>query len=344
MMFRTHNGSKISGMTTLAALVPSQEHVHPGHPEAPSRLAEVRIAQRGVTWLDAPPAQPDEIARVHTPAMIESVRQACREPGIIDYAPTYVTSTSYRDALKAAGAALALTRAVTDGAAHNAFAIARPPGHHAEPGRAMGFGLFNNVAVAAQDALTRGLERVLIVDFDAHHGNGTQAYAWNNPAVAYFSCHQEYIYPGSGAIEDAPHARQRIVNAPLPQHSGDQAFAALTRDLITPLARHFRPQLMLVSAGFDAHWRDPLTTLGVTTAGFYAISRRLVELAGELCRGKIVFVLEGGYDPRSLSRGVDAVFAALTGSGSGMDTESLSPYREPDVSARLNAVRAYHNL
>lgn len=343
-MFRAHNGSKIFSMTTLAALVPSEEHVYPGHPEAPSRLAGLRTAQRGVDWLDAPPAQPGEIGRVHTTAMIESVRQACREPGMIDYAPTYVTPTSYRDALKAAGAALALTRAVTDGAAHNAFAIARPPGHHAEPERAMGFCLFNNVAVAAQDALTRGVERVLIVDFDAHHGNGTQSYAWNNPGVAYFSSHQEFIYPGSGTIEDAPHARQRIVNAPLPQHSGDQAFAALSRDILTSMARHFRPQLILVSVGFDAHWRDPLTSLGVTTAGFYAISRRLMELAGELCRGKIVFVLEGGYDPRSLSRGVDAVFAALTGLGGGMDTESLSPYREPDISARIEAVRAYHNF
>lgn len=331
-------------MTTLAAFVPASQHAHPGHPEDPTRLDKVRTQARGVTWVDPPSATPDEAARVHAPRMIEHVRLACREPSIIDYAPTYVTQTSYRDALQSAGAALALTRAVTSGAAHNAFAIARPPGHHAEPDRAMGFCLFNNVAIAAQDALQSGLKRALIVDFDAHHGNGTQAYAWNNPSVAYFSCHQEYIYPGSGAIEDAPHARQRIVNVPLPQHSGDLAFAALTREIITPMARHWRPQLILVSAGFDAHWRDPLTSLGVTTAGFYAISRRLVELAGELCRGKIVFVLEGGYDPRSLAHGVDAVFAALTGDTSGVDTESLSPNREPDVSARLAAVRAWHNF
>ncbi len=331
-------------MTTLAAFLPASEHAHRGHPEAPSRLAEVYTRARGVDWIDPPPATPDEVGRVHTRDMIEHVRLACREPGIIDYAPTYVTQTSYRDALHAAGAALSVTRAVTGGAAHNAFAIVRPPGHHAEPDRAMGFCLFNNVAIAAQDALQSGLERVLIVDFDAHHGNGTQAYAWDNPRAAFFSCHQEYIYPGSGAIEDAPHARQRIVNVPLPEHSGDYAFAALTRAIITPMARHWRPQLMLVSAGFDAHWRDPLTSLGVTSAGFYAMARRLVELAGELCRGKIVFVLEGGYDSRSLARGVDAVLAALTGEAGGVDTETLSPYREPDISARLEAVRAYHNL
>ncbi len=331
-------------MTTLAALVHSETHAYPGHPEAPTRLDGIRTDQPGVTWLDAPPAQPDEVARVHTAAMIERVRQACHRPGVIDYAPTYVTPTSYHNALQAAGAALALTRAVAAGTAQNAFAIARPPGHHAEPNRAMGFCLFNNAAIAAQDALTRGLERVLIVDFDAHHGNGTQAYAWNNPQVAYFSCHQEYIYPGSGHIEDAPHARGRIVNLPLPEYSGDQAFAALAQRILTPLARRFRPQLILVSAGFDAHWRDPLTSLGVTTDGFYAISRQLVELAGELCRGKTVFVLEGGYDPHSVARSVDAVFAALTGGNNTTEPESPSPYPEPDISARLAAVHAYHNF
>jgi len=332
-------------MTTVAAFVPSTEHTFTGHPEAPTRLIEVRTQRNGVTWLDAPPASPEEIARVHDAEMVSNIKLVCeREPGVIDYAPTYVTRTSYQDALTAAGATLAVTRAVSSGQAHNGFAIVRPPGHHAEPDRAMGFCIFNNVAVAAQDTITQGLKRVLIVDYDAHHGNGTQAYAWRNQNVSYFSSHQEFIYPGSGHIEDAPHARKRIVNVPLYEHCGDIAFATMTRDVITPLVRDFKPQLILVSAGFDAHWKDPLTGLGVTTAGFYAISRRLVELAGEVCRGKIVFVLEGGYDPRNVARGVDVVFSALTGSMNGVDTETLSPYREPDISARIETVRKFHEL
>ena len=193
--------------------------------------------------------------------------------GIIDYAPTYVTSTSYDDSLLAAGATLDLTRKVMDGDAANGFAIVRPPGHHAEPKRSMGFCIFNNIAVAAQDALERGAERVLIVDYDAHHGNGTQAYAWKNEQVAYLSTHQENIYPGSGAIQEATHARGRIVNVPLPSRSGDATFALITDRLIVPFVQKFQPSLILVSAGFDSHWDDPLTSLGLTTAGFHAISK-----------------------------------------------------------------------
>jgi acetoin utilization deacetylase AcuC-like enzyme len=305
----------------------------------------VNHALPGVDWLEAPPATPEEVARAHDRELVQGIELVCKtESGYIDYAPTFVTTSSYADALNAAGAALACTRAVWRGEAANAFSIARPPGHHAEPGRAMGFCIFNNVYIAAQDALTNGAERVLVVDYDAHHGNGTQACAWGDERAAYFSMHQEGIYPGSGFIEDTPHARGRIVNLPLPAYAGDEAFALAMQGVIAPMAENFRPSLILVSAGFDAHWKDPLTTLGVSTPGFYAISRRLVELAGELCEGKIVFALEGGYDPLNVAGGVEAVFAALNGSPGAPDPYGASPHREPGIEERVEAVRRFHGL
>ncbi len=332
-------------MTTIATFVLSADHVFPGHPEEPGRLSQVKTDRSGVDWVKAKPALPEEIARVHTKELVQSIQLVCeREPGIIDYAPTFVTPTSYEDSLIAAGGTLELTRKVMEGEASNGFAIVRPPGHHAEPQRSMGFCIFNNIAIAAQDALEHGTKRVLIVDFDAHHGNGTQAYAWGNEQVAYLSTHQEHIYPGSGTIEDAPHARKRIVNAPLPERSGDIAFAHITTQLIAPFVQKFQPSLILVSAGFDAHWSDPLTSLGLTTGGFYALSRKLVELAGEWCKGRIVFVLEGGYNPGNVARGVDAVFAALTGSATGVDSAGLSPYREPQIETRVESIRKFHEF
>jgi acetoin utilization deacetylase AcuC-like enzyme len=331
-------------VTTLAALVPSPDHVYPGHPEEPGRLSLLRTNPAGVDWITSQPALPEEIARVHAKELVEGIRQVCEhEPGIIDYAPTYVTSTSYDDSLLAAGATLDVTRRVMDGEAANGFAIVRPPGHHAEPQRSMGFCIFNNIAVAAQDALERGAERVLIVDYDAHHGNGTQAYAWKNERAAYLSTHQENIYPGSGTIQEASHARGRIVNIPLPSRSGDQAFSLITSHLITPFVQKFQPSLILVSAGFDSHWDDPLTSLGLTTTGFYLLSKALVELAGEWCKSRIVFVLEGGYNPVNIAHGSDAVFAALTNSEPG-DDPRRSPHREPEFESRVEDVRKFHDF
>jgi acetoin utilization deacetylase AcuC-like enzyme len=331
-------------VTTLATFVLSPDHVFPGHPEEPSRLSQVKTDHVGVEWIKAKPALPEEITRVHTKELVESIQLVCeREPGIIDYAPTYVTPSSYEDSLLAAGGTLELTRKVLDGAASNGFAIVRPPGHHAEPQRSMGFCIFNNIAIAAQDAIEHGAQRVLIVDYDAHHGNGTQAYALKNERVAYLSTHQENIYPGSGSIQDAPDARGRIVNVPLPSRSGDLGFSHITTQVITPFVQNFQPSLILVSAGFDAHWDDPLTSLGLSASGFHAISKALVKLAEEWCKGRIVFVLEGGYNPVNVAHGVQAIFAALTNSVL-EDDHRPSPYREPNVESRVEAVRKFHNL
>jgi acetoin utilization deacetylase AcuC-like enzyme len=303
---------------------------------------ETRLNQFKIEKLDTTPATRDEIARVHATRMIEAVDLACASGGgIIDYAPTFVNPSSFDDALLASGGTLGCARAVWAGAAPNAFAIVRPPGHHAEPNRAMGFCIFNNIAVAARDLLERGAERVLVVDYDAHHGNGTQAAFLNDERLAYLSTHQWGIYPGTGRMDDAPHAKGRIVNVPLPAYAGDACFEQISNQVIAPMVKSFRPDMLLVSAGFDAHWDDPITTLGVSSAGFYSISKKLTDLAQEFCAGKIVFVLEGGYSPRNVANGASAVFAALTGVPFA-EVNDASPHEEPDLSKMLDSIRAWH--
>jgi acetoin utilization deacetylase AcuC-like enzyme len=332
-------------MPTLYTFAPAPEHRFPDHPERPERLTALDLkAIPGIEELPAQAATLDEIGRVHTPGMLAGLEQACvLGPGIIDYAPTYVTLTSFNDALLAAGATLAATRAVLTGAAQNAFAIVRPPGHHAEPERAMGFCLFNNIAIAAQDALAHGLERVAVIDFDVHHGNGTQAAAWQDERFGFLSTQQEGIYPGTGAIEDAPHARGRIVNVPLPANAGVNGFALVAEKIYRPFIRRFKPQTIFVSAGFDAHWSDPLAGLAMTSHGYHALAQALVELAEEFCNGKLVFVLEGGYDPQNVANGINAVFAALTGNPP-PQVNDLAPRPEPDVSKRVETVLKWHDF
>ena len=332
-------------MNTIYTFVSSPEHYFPDHPERPERLN--RLDLESVPDIETVPflaAKVDDVKRVHTTEMIEQLEAACAEgPGLVDFAPTFVTIKSFESALLAVGATLAVTRAVAKGAAKNAFAVVRPPGHHAEPERPMGFCLFNNIAIATQDVLASGIERVLVVDYDAHHGNGTEKAFWNEPRAAYFSTHQENIYPGSGFLKDAPHAKGRIADFPLPAYSGDKDFSLIFELALAPLVNSFSPGLILVSAGFDAHWSDPLTSLGLSTAGYYSISKKLVELANEVCDGKIVFVLEGGYDPQNVAHGVGAVFAALT-ENQPEKVQDLSPHPEPDIASRVDEFRKWHGF
>jgi len=336
-------------MATACVIVPSPEHTYPGHPEEPHRFSLLAGLKNkpyaaSLDWLDVAPASMEEIASVHDMGMVEAVEAACQQgPGIIDYAPTYVTQTSYRDACLAAGGTLDCTRRVLDGEAMNAFAIVRPPGHHAEPDQPMGFCLFNNIAIAAHLALGSGMERVLIVDFDAHHGNGTQAAFWKEERCAYFSTHQEFIYPGSGRIEEASHAKGRIVNLPLPARSGDRAFESVARQVLTPLVERFEPEMIFVSAGFDSHWDDPLTTLGLSSAGYFSLATQLLGLAATHCDGRIVFVLEGGYNPEAVATGVDACLSSLTDSDF-IPVNDPSPYSEPDIQLRLDLLRKWHGF
>ena len=333
-------------MTTAYCFVPSASHIYPDHPEHPSRLdiLEPRLESFHAQKIEATLATRDEVALVHHPKLITGLEQACRQgPGMIDSAPTFVTQTSFTDALLASGGTLSCVRALLSGSARNAFAIVRPPGHHAEPNRSMGFCLFNNVAIAARDALTRGIKRVAIVDYDAHHGNGTQTAFLDDERVAYLSTHQWGIYPGTGWYEDAPHAKKRIVNVPLPAGSGDKTYERIADEIFVLLIESFTPELILVSAGFDAHWNDPITSLGLSTAGYFMLSKKLVDLAEEHCGGKIVFVLEGGYDPTNVANSAAAVFAALMNKDF-IDPGDASPRKEPDVSEMIERVWKWHGF
>jgi acetoin utilization deacetylase AcuC-like enzyme len=339
-------------MSTVYTYVPSPQHIIPDHPERPGRFDVLtpRLNLFSAQKLDVKPALVEEIARVHHRRLIASLEEVCKQgPAVIDPAPTFVTSTSFDDALFASGGTLACARAVLTGAARNAFALVRPPGHHAEPNRAMGFCIFNNVAIAARDALSGAgsrppLKRIAVVDYDAHHGNGTQAVFLDDERVAYLSTHQWGIYPGTGWFEEAPHARRRIVNVPLSDGSGDGTYRRIADEILTPFIKYFKPEFIFVSAGFDAHWSDPITSLGLSTAGFYMLSKKLVDLAEEHCNGRIVFVLEGGYDAANVANGAAAVFSALTGSGMDKNVNDTSPYPEPDVSQRIDEVRKWHEF
>ncbi len=333
-------------MSTIYTWIDSPTHLYSGHPEHPSRLQQlkVRLPVFGIREIPVQKATPEEVTRVHSPSLLRVLEEACRAaPQIIDYAPTYVTPSSLEDAFNAAGGVLSALRAILQRQATNGFAIIRPPGHHAEPQRAMGFCLLNNVAIAAHEALAQGIERVLIVDIDAHHGNGTQAAFRNEPRVAYFSTHQWGIYPGTGWIEDAPYARQRIVNVPLPAYSGDTTYLRVFEECLEAQTHFFQPQLLLISIGFDAHWRDPLTELGLTLQGYYQLAQRLVELAERQCGGRILFVLEGGYNPQTIAEGGIAILAALTHHRWTPPPET-PPAAEPEIAELLQRIRRWHGF
>jgi len=350
MVLNNHDGSPLrynSKMTTAYTFVPSPNHVYPDHPERPARLEilEPRLRSFDAELIETKPATHQEIETVHAPQLVAGLEKACRDqaPGIIDYAPTYITNTSFEDALLAAGGVITCTRAVLNGEANNAFALVRPPGHHAEPERAMGFCLFNNVAIGARYALANGLERVAVIDYDAHHGNGTQAAFLNDERVAFLSAHQWGIYPGTGWIEDAPHARKRIVNVPLPAYAGDKVYEQVADRIFAPFVQSFKPQMIFISVGFDAHWNDPITTLGLSTAGYLTLARKVSALAEEYCSGKIVFVLEGGYDPLNVANGAEAVFIAATGKGS-LEAADSNPREEPNCESRIDEICRWHGF
>ena len=336
-------------MKTVYTFVASPNHVYPDHPERPARLdvLEPKLKSFEAELLETKPARREEAAYVHDPRLVSALDKICQEqaPGIIDYAPTYVTRSSFEDALLAAGGVITCTHAVLNGNARNAFAIVRPPGHHAEPDRAMGFCIFNNVAIAARSALANGLDRVAIIDYDAHHGNGTQAAFLNEERVAFLSAHQYQpgFYPGTGWLEDAPHARKRIVNVPLPARAGDQAYEQVADRIFRPFVDSFKPQIIFISVGFDAHWSDPITMLGLSTAGYLMLAKQVMALAEEYCEGKIVFVLEGGYDPVNVANGAEAVFVAATGMGEA-ETSDPNPHREPDCESRIEEIRRWHRF
>ncbi len=287
-----------------------------GHPESPARLSAIlealeRIPSEGLERREAPEISREALARVHSLAHIERVLGAIPSRGHAALDPdTIISPRSGEAALRAAGAVVAAVDAVMAGEAQNGFCAVRPPGHHAEPERAMGFCLFNNVAVGARHLFAaHGLERLAIIDFDVHHGNGTQAAFWSEPRVFYGSTHQSPLYPGSGAREER--GVGNIVNCPLAPGSGGLEFRAAMENDILPALDAFAPDFVLVSAGFDAHRDDPLASLAFTERDYAWITDELVRASARHCQDRLVSVLEGGYNLRALAASCTAHLEAL---------------------------------
>jgi acetoin utilization deacetylase AcuC-like enzyme len=331
------------------------EHDLRGHPENQQRLRTVLkvLADRGMldrlVPIPAVPITPERLERVHTASYIAQVQRVAGQGGGHLDADTYVRPASYDAGLMAAGGLVGATRAVLDGEVHNAFALVRPPGHHALRARGMGFCLFNNVAVAARYALAeRGLDRVLIMDFDVHHGNGTQDEFDSDPAVMYISTHQSPYYPGTGDWREVGRGAGEgtIVNVPLGGSVGDSGFARIFAEIVGPVAWRFQPQLILVSAGYDAHWDDPLAYMQLSVGGYSAVARALKELAEELCDGRLVFTLEGGYHLEALAYSVLNTYGVLLGDEGWQLVDPLgpSPFGERCVDQEIARVKRVHKL
>ncbi|PWL19136.1 acetoin utilization protein [Falsochrobactrum shanghaiense] len=301
------------------------EHLAPpGHPERPDRIRALMSELEGPDFyrldrVEAPRADEAAILLAHPQEHLRAVLAALPEPVEEEDAPqpivrldgdTYLSPKSWDAALTAIGAATAAVDDVFTGAANNGFVAARPPGHHAERSTAMGFCLFNNIAIAARHAQrVHGAERVAIVDWDVHHGNGTQDIFQSDPGVLFCSTHQYPLFPGTGAKDET--GIGNIVNAPLSAHTGSREFREAFNSRILPALDNFRPDLILISAGFDAHYRDPLAQINLDVADFDWATGRLMERAEKFCDHRLVSVLEGGYDLEGLSQSASAHITRL---------------------------------
>ena len=329
------------------------EHDQPSHPENARRLRRILqvLEDEGMlarlVLLEPRPATPQELERVHAPALIERVRSVAQSGGGNLDPDTYVSPRSFEAALMAAGGLVRGVEAVLAGEIANGFALVRPPGHHATATRSMGFCLFNNVAVAARAALAdERVERVFIADFDVHHGNGTQDTFAADPDVFYFSSHQYPYYPGSGNWSETGHGpgAGTLLNVPLPAGVGDAGYAQVFAELVWPLAERFRPDLILVSAGYDAHWSDPLAMMSLSLTGYAWMGRELVYMAEQLCGGRILFTLEGGYQLDVLAYGVLDTFYALLGEETVADPLGRAPGPETPVETLIARLKQVHGL
>lgn len=320
----------------------------PGHPERPDRLRAIledfdAHPVAGVEKKTSRMATDEEILAVHDPGYLSSLRALAGRQ--VDLDPdTIMSPASFDAAVRAAGAAVGAVEAVWRGEAKNAFAWVRPPGHHAEQAQAMGFCLLNNVAIAAASAHRLGAERVLVLDWDVHHGNGTQQMFAARKDVLYMSSHQYPFYPGTGAPDEVGTGQGAgfTVNCALPAGQDDADFAAVFHDLFLPIAHAYRPNFVLVSAGFDPHERDPLGGMLVTERGFAAMCAQLTALAEDSCGGKLVLVLEGGYDLTALAGSARACLEVMTGRRE--DFPAGARRSVPAVRASREALARYWSL
>ena len=291
-----------------------------GHPESPQRLHAVLDALKTAEfaeaqWCDAPLGSDEQVLRIHTPDYLDEVKSLSPRQGLqaLDAGDTVMSPGTLEAVMRCVGAACASVDAVIGKAATNAFCATRPCGHHAEADRAMGFCVFNQAAIAALHAReVHGLQRVAVVDFDVHHGNGTQNSFFNDPGLFYGSCHQSPFYPGTGARREAGVAHN-IVNIPLAQGCDSDTFRERISAEMLPALRRFAPELLIISAGFDAHHKDPLGGLNFTDDDYHWVTRELMAVADQSSQGRVVSVLEGGYSLEGLATGTAAHVRALMG-------------------------------
>ena len=324
-------------MKTLALYYPEEHHKHSllGHPERPER---VEVIWKGISDLHLgdsttilPPfrLQQELLSSVHTQNYLDSLEAACSQAQMLDL-DTYTTRESWQLALNAAGGACAVAEAVWNRDCESGFALCRPPGHHATGNRGMGFCLINNVAVAAEYLLQKkGAERIAVIDLDLHHGNGTQDIFYERCDVSYLSIHQYPFYPGTGSLEETGQGQGKgyTLNLPIPGHSGDQAYLTLLPKIILPYLDRVDPQFVLVSFGFDTHWRDPLGSMLVSADCINTLFSDLKAWSDKQCLGKLAVILEGGYDLEAGKACGQAVVSALLGL-EWEDTLGRSPHNE----------------
>ncbi len=343
-------------MTTTAYVTHPDYRLHTlaGHPENAARIERIWEVFEESGMLDslmavqALPASVEQLTRVHRREYVDLVQHAAQQGGGMLDADTYLLPVSYRVALLSTGGVVTAVDAVLRGEADNALAAVRPPGHHATPHRAMGFCLFGNVGVAARHALTvyDTVQRVMIVDYDVHHGNGTQDMFYDDPDVFYVSTHQYPFYPGTGAVTQigSGPGLGTTLNMPLRAGTGNRGFRLLYEKVLWPAARRFRPDLIMVSAGFDAHWADPLAMLQLDLDGYAHLTRELIAMARELCGGRIVFVLEGGYELDAVSHGMLNVAYALQGRDEVSDPLGPIDLPEQGTEPLVEQLLEIHNL
>ncbi len=329
------------------------QHDTGSHPENKQRLVAIMdlLEKSGLSeqLTSIPPrmATAEELLTIHSQEHINRVESYSETGGWLD-GDTMASSGSYEAALYAAGGLIKAVEAVLHGEINSAFALVRPPGHHATHHRGTGFCLFNNIAIAAKYAQQQGIERILIADFDIHHGNGTQESFYNDPSLLYFSTHQYPFYPGTGAVDETGggDGKGTTVNVPLPAGCGDEVYQQIYQEILPEAARRFRPQIILVSAGYDPYWGDPIGMMDLSVTGFATITRAIKEIADELCEGKLVFTLEGGYNLQALSYGVKAAFDTLLGNPEIEDPLEKSRYSKEPASAQeiMERVKRVHQL
>ena len=323
------------------------------HVESPERLAAIyqalaREEAEAFFFPECEPAGYADLAANHTAEHIARVAETAGKQFDVLDPDTHTSPRSYEAAVLAAGAVITGLKLVAAGQADNAAALVRPPGHHAEADRARGFCLFNNIAIGARYGLKHlGMERILILDWDLHHGNGTQHSFYDTDQVLYCSTHQYPHYPGTGSLKETGTGKGEgyTLNVPLPGGQGDQDFARIMNELVAPVARQYRPDCIMVSAGYDTHVSDPLGGMAVTTAGFAYMTKVLVDLAAELCDGRLVLVLEGGYNLQGLADGVLASLHEMAGEG-GLEPAAFTALTQakrplPSLDAALGVAKKY---